>query len=95
MKPWACPLRSAKTGAAPSADMRIALAIALTAALAGCAGSQPVTPSSRLIGPPEWAMTPAKELPQLQAGDDAKVSLGQCWATPTPSCRFCRTTCAA
>ncbi len=60
--------------------MRALAAIALTAALAGCAGSQPVTPSSRLIGPPEWAMTPAKELPQLQAGDDAKVSLGQCRA---------------
>ncbi len=60
--------------------MRTLAAIALTAALSGCAGSQPVTPSSRLIGPPEWAMTPAKELPQLQAGDDAKVSLGQCRA---------------
>ncbi len=60
--------------------MRIIIAIALTATLAGCGGSQPVTPSSRLIGPPEWAMTPAKELPQLQAGDDAKVSLGQCRA---------------
>ena len=60
--------------------MRTLVAIALTAALAGCAGSQPVTPSSRLLPPPEWAMTPAKELPPLQAGDDAKTALGQCRA---------------
>ena len=72
--------KAASMEAAPSADMRTLAAIAFVGLLAGCGTSQPVTPSSRLIGPPEWAMTPAKELPPLQAGDDAKVSLGQCRA---------------
>lgn len=60
--------------------MRTAIAIALAAVVAGCSTTKPVTPSSRLIGPPEWAMAPAQELPPLQAGDDAKTALGQCRA---------------
>lgn len=60
--------------------MRTLAVIALLATLPGCGTDRPVTPSSRLIGPPEWAMAPAKELPPLQAGDDAKTALGQCRA---------------
>lgn len=60
--------------------MRMLAAIALLALLTGCGWDRPVTPSSRLVGPPEWALEPAKELPPLQAGDDAKVALGQCRA---------------
>lgn len=56
-------------------------AVAQVIALTGCANTTaPVTPSARLKGPAEWAMTPAIPLDKPKAGEDAKELLGQCRA---------------
>ena len=57
--------------------MKQALLI-LVLALGGCAGNAPVTPSSRLVPPPAWAMEAATPLPVPQKDEDAKTLLGQC-----------------
>lgn len=48
--------------------------------LAGCGPDAPVTPSTRLIGPPAWAMAASAPLPDPQPKEDAKALLGQCRA---------------
>lgn len=55
-------------------------ALFLALLLAGCATDAPVTPSSRLIGPPAWAMASAAPLPDPKPNEDAKALLGQCRA---------------
>ena len=61
--------------------MKAAAAISiLCMLLAGCSTTAPVTPSSRLAGPPAWAMEVAKAIPDPKEGEDAKELLGQCRA---------------
>ena len=48
--------------------------------LAGCSTAAPVTPTSRLAGPPAWAMEVAKAIPDPKEGEDAKELLGRCRA---------------